>query len=774
MVSQGMGSPMGNPNEFSLSQQRGMMHPNNPNLVRPPGHHASPVAGSRTAIPHTSPMVQQHLVSQGNVNGIQQGINPTANCASSQRMMQVNGPNGGSNAGMFTPNNGLPPPNMTVPEADMQRFGPAPPPTYFNTENSNDSLAGGNANANFNPINQPGSNQINSPQQRAQQEQNVGGQVQNSFSSGGTNGGDGNIGNYSVYSNKNNGPSTGMGNNQQNFSNTTDSSSSSQPQLVSSGWKQNAVDLRKTLLTRLYQTLVKQGNPNAQQVAESVEREAFTRSSTQEVYTMKLAEWLANVFRQSGDGLDNNVGPKIEEQQQNGNNQQMHQMQEQVNKTVNPQHQQPQQQQQNLQMNPVTNVPRNDFPSTTSSVVADSTTLQEALSKVGTSNLTNMECTTGDISCKPELDIFSSGNTNESMEKELSTDSGLNNMAKSSLSKTNPILADLLPANSKGMSLENMETSNVNKPGENEEMEAPDGTYNKSSTVMLGGSKENNSSVPTPNAGPPSNSSIYNMPSVSPTSTCSSSTSCSASSSSISSSSITTTSSSPQNSSAVDVRMVSASVSTHPTASSKPSNSTSMTFSGNQTKIGDSSLTSTSNIGVATTTTSSTLSFQSPSTFPLPLVDSGENGAKGQNQSTGTTCQDPVVSCAATITTNNICMTTTANKGSAMVTAVRRPSGKGINGQQSVTQPGQMGNNGSTTVLSSMSNSVTGQLPNSNATVTGQNNIQPHSVDSGIGSPRSIASSTLYSPKIQGTSPSLNPISETLTSSASPPDKGSS
>lgn len=39
----------------------------------------------------------------------------------------------------------------------------------------------------------------------------------------------------------------------------------------------------------------------------------------------------------------------------------------------------------------------------------------------------------------------------------------------------------------------------------------------------------------------------------------------------------------------------------------------------------------------------------------------------------------------------------------------------------------------------------------------------PHSVDSGIGSPRSIASAsstTLYSPKIQGTSPSLMPVSD--------------
>ena len=131
--------------------------------------------------------------------------------------------------------------------------------------------------------------------------------------------------------------------------------------------------------------------------------------------------------------------------------------------------------------------------------------------------------------------------------------------------------------------------------------------------------------------------------------------------------------------------------------------------------------------------TASTLSFQSPANFQPPMIDSGESGTKGHHQSTGGMCQGPAVSSAATITPNNTCMTTLANKGSAMVTAVRRPSGKGINGQQSATPTGQVGNNGGITVLSSMSNSLAGQLPNSNAPVNGQNNIQPHSVDSGIG-----------------------------------------
>jgi hypothetical protein len=41
----------------------------------------------------------------------------------------------------------------------------------------------------------------------------------------------------------------------------------------------------------------------------------------------------------------------------------------------------------------------------------------------------------------------------------------------------------------------------------------------------------------------------------------------------------------------------------------------------------------------------------------------------------------------------------------------------------------------------------------------GSNNNNPHSVDSGIGSPRSTTSSSLYSPKLHGTSPSLTALS---------------
>jgi hypothetical protein len=48
---------------------------------------------------------------------------------------------------------------------------------------------------------------------------------------------------------------------------------------------------------------------------------------------------------------------------------------------------------------------------------------------------------------------------------------------------------------------------------------------------------------------------------------------------------------------------------------------------------------------------------------------------------------------------------------------------------------------------------------------SGKNQNNPHSVDSGIGSPRSIPSNPLYSPKIHGTSPGLVPASE------SPPEK---
>ena len=38
----------------------------------------------------------------------------------------------------------------------------------------------------------------------------------------------------------------------------------------------------------------------SQKVAENVEKDAFLQSRTQEMYTMRLAEWLANVFRSTG------------------------------------------------------------------------------------------------------------------------------------------------------------------------------------------------------------------------------------------------------------------------------------------------------------------------------------------------------------------------------------------------------------------------------------------------------------------------------------------
>ncbi|CAB4056362.1 unnamed protein product [Lepeophtheirus salmonis] len=75
------------------------------------------------------------------------------------------------------------------------------------------------------------------------------------------------------------------------------------------------------------------------------------------------------------------------------------------------------------------------------------------------------------------------------------------------------------------------------------------------------------------------------------------------------------------------------------------------------------------------------------------------------------------------------------------------------------------GGNGSNVNPNPNSNSVTAApviaVANTNTTNVVNN---PHSVDSGIGSPRSITSSSLYSPKIpQGTSPSLIPNSEKLT-----------
>ena len=71
-----------------------------------------------------------------------------------------------------------------------------------------------------------------------------------------------------------------------------------------------------------------------------------------------------------------------------------------------------------------------------------------------------------------------------------------------------------------------------------------------------------------------------------------------------------------------------------------------------------------------------------------------------------------------------------------------------------------------------------GKLGQSQGTTTipmpnmGTNN--PHSVDSGISSPRSNSSSTLYSPKIQGTSPSLaTQASDSASTTTSSPDKAS-
>ena len=761
VANQSMGSPMGNPNEF----QRGMMHPNNPNLVRPPGHHMSPVAGARTAIPHTSPMVQQHLVSQGNVNGLPQSINPGS---PAQRMIQGNGSN---NGGVFPANNGLPPPNMTVPDADIQRFGHAAPPNYFNAENVGDGASGTNANSSFHPIHHSGTNQMCQPQQRSQSNQQLGGQVQNSFIAGGSNA-DGNNGNYSPYNNyKSNGHGNNIGINDPSLRNSADNSGSTNLQQINNGWKQSATELRKTLRTRLNQALLNQGNPNAQQVAASVEQKAFMQSNTQEDYTRKLAEWLANVFsRGGGEAIENNGSNNIEENpsHQNDDYQQAYvEKEKEMNTTGNSQ-----QNQQMFNLNQAPNIAKIDSPSTTSATTADSTTLKEALSNVSTTNLPSTENNNDDSSCKTEMDLFSSNNIDENINNDPSVDSGLDNTGNSSLCKTNPILADLLPGCSENQSFDSQGTSNFMKQADDEETETLDDSYKKAPNVMIGSIKDTCSSVSTSNPAPTSNSSNYNMPSISTTSNSSStslSASCSSSSASI------TTSSSSQSSPCTDVRTASTSVSSHTastTSSSKPCDSPSMTFAGNSTKIDENLTASLENSSIPTTTTSSSQAFQSPANFPVPAIESNDTGHKGQHQTLG---QAPSVSSAVTITSNNHSLTTVANKGSAMVTPVRRPSGKGINGQQSANQASQITNPGSSTVLPTLSGSINGQLPNANnSAVAGQNNIQPHSVDSGIGSPRSIASSTLYSPKIQGTSPSLNPISETLTSSASPPDKGSS
>ena len=105
------------------------------------------------------------------------------------------------------------------------------------------------------------------------------------------------------------------------------------------------------------------------------------------------------------------------------------------------------------------------------------------------------------------------------------------------------------------------------------------------------------------------------------------------------------------------------------------------------------------------------------------------------------------------------CVLTAANAGSPVATA-RRQSNKGgmglpAGGGGGMAGGGQMGNGGG----------------------GGGNTNNPHSVDSGISSPRSNSSSTLYSPKITGTSPSLgNSVSDTVVNASnttSSPDKAS-
>ena len=752
MVNQGMGSPMGNPSEFP----RGMMHPSNPNLVRPPGHHMSPVAGGRTAIPHTSPMVQQHLMTGGNVNGLPTNINPGS---PAQRMMTVNGPTSG---GMFSANNGLPPPNMTVPDADIQRYGHTAPPNYFNNETVGDGASGANAPNTFNP-----SHQMHQPQMRSQTNQQPGGPVQNSYSVGGTNG-DGNNRNYSPYNNhKGNGQSVNIGSNGQNMGCSSDNSSDPNQPVVN-GWKQNAGELRKTLLTRLHQALSNQGDPNAQQIAENVEKNAFMQSSTQEVYTMKLAQWLANIFSKQTDGTegshDNKVGEHSSQQPTGYASDQFnsYEKEKEINNIGNAQHNQ-----QTSNPSQVPHIEESNSPSTTSTTIADSSTLKEALSNTVTTNLQTAANNSEENICgNPEEEFFSSSSMNDNINNEVSAESGLDNSGKLSAPKTNPILEELIHGDTDISSFDNTGTSKLTNSAENGESELLNDSYSKTPNMMIGSIQGNEPSASTPNSVPQSNSSIYNMPSMSPSSSSSCATSCSSSNASI------TTASSTQNVECTDVGPATASNSTNPISSapsSKTCDSPSMAFSENSIKIDDNQPGSIEHLNVSTSSSSSTKAFQPPANFPVSSIESNETGNKATLQNPG---QCPSVSSAATISANNSCVTTLANKGSAMVTPVRRPSGKGINGQQSVNQTGQLSNHGNSTVLPSLPCSMNGQLSNGNVAVAGQN--QPHSVDSGIGSPRSIASSTLYSPKIQGTSPSLNPISETLTSSASPPDKGSS
>ena len=791
MVSQGMGSPMANSNEFPVSQQRGgIMHSSNPNMVRAAGHQGSPVASGmgRNGIPNKSPIMQQQLISQGNINGLPQGMSPGGNCSPGQRM--ANTSNGVNNAGIFPPGNGIPPPNMTAPENEMQRLGPAPPPNYFNTDTPGEvSCASGNntAGANFNSSTQLTPNQLNPAQlrqQQQQQQQHLSGvqTVQNSFLQARDSLGSGSNQNALTYNNNIKNSTSSGGSNQQGGNNQTESSHPLQSQHGVNGWKQNAAELRKMLLTRLYQTLLKQGDPNARQVAENVEKDAFLQSSTQEMYTMRLAEWLANVFRSTGSdaGSDKRADENKVEDQQSTVHQQGHSMQyNDVNNAVSSQ------QNQTMEIASLSNVPANDTPSSSTlpnSAVADSTTLQEALSRVGAagSNIPHSECQNADGSTRKDEMLNSvSGDTssNNLNNEKMSLDSSTNSTNQPSLSQSNPILADLLPDNSKLSVFDNSQPKAQMPVNEHDETGGGSNNYSNPSNVITGYGKDTTDSVLTPNADPPSNSSNYNIACSSPNSSCSSSISSSTSSNS-SPTSITTTTSPSQAPSSTDVKAVSGSILSHPStppSAPKSSTSPSVAFSGSQLKTSDSSTATSSNTsGTPCTTTTSSLAFQSPTTFPVPSIDSNENGAKAQHQTSSQMAT--VISSATTIIPNNTCMTTAANKGSAMVTTVRRPSGKGMNGQQPVTNPtpGQIGSGTGCTITgsTSMSNSTAanGQLSSVNgpSAVGGQNNIQPHSVDSGIGSPRSIASSTLYSPKIQGTSPSLNQMPETLTSSASP------
>ena len=130
-----------------------------------------------------------------------------------------------------------------------------------------------------------------------------------------------------------------------------------------------------------------------------------------------------------------------------------------------------QQNQQTFNINQAPNIPKIDSPSTTSAVAADSTTLKEALSKVSTSNLSSTENNNDDINGKTEVDLFSSNNIDENTNNDSSVDSGLDNIGNSSLCKTNPMLADLLPGSSENQSFASPGTSNFIKLADGEETE---------------------------------------------------------------------------------------------------------------------------------------------------------------------------------------------------------------------------------------------------------------------------------------------------------------